>query len=50
VFLADSGLVTVTRLGLFWTFNPFGLFRVNVKYDYDFSGASIFQVYGGVYF
>jgi hypothetical protein len=52
VFLnpADSGEVTVTRVGLYWKFDPFGLFRVNVKYEYDASGMSIVQVYGGLYF
>jgi hypothetical protein len=50
VFLDKNGRKAVTRVGVFWSFDQFGLFRVNVKYDYDFSGASIFQVYGGVYF
>jgi hypothetical protein len=52
VFLnpADSGEATVTRAGLYWKFDPFGLFRVNVKYEYDASGMSIIQVYGGLYF
>ncbi len=49
VFLGP-GTHTVTRLGVYWKLDQFGLFRVNVKYDYDFRGASIFQVYGGLYF
>lgn len=50
VFLQKDGLEAVTRLGLFWTFDQFGLFRVNVRYDYEFDGRSIVQVNGGVYF
>jgi hypothetical protein len=49
VFLGP-GAQTTTRLGVYWKMDQFGLFRVNVKYDYDFSGSSIFQVYGGLYF
>jgi len=49
VFLGPGSLTTA-RLGMFWKFDQFGLFRVTVKYEYDFSGTSIYQVYGGLYF
>jgi hypothetical protein len=49
-FLASDGRETVTRCGLYWIYDRLGMFRVNFKYDYDFSGQSIYQVYGGLYF
>ncbi|MDD5674417.1 MAG: hypothetical protein PHC61_09650, partial [Chitinivibrionales bacterium] len=49
VFLGP-GAQTQTRLGAFWKWDRFGRFQVNAKYDYDFSGMSIFQLYGGLYF
>jgi hypothetical protein len=49
-FLAARGLQAVTRLGVYWKFDQFGKFRVNAKYEYDFSGKSIYQLYGGLYF
>jgi hypothetical protein len=49
VFLGP-GTQAVTRLGISWKMDQFGLFRVTAKYDYDFSGTSIYQLYGGVYF
>jgi hypothetical protein len=49
-FLAGGSVRNDARLGLYWAFDEFGLFRVNVRYDYDFSGYSIFRVYGGLYF
>jgi hypothetical protein len=49
-FLAAAGRETVTRCGLYWTYGRLGKFRANFKYEYDFSGKSIYQVYGGLYF
>jgi hypothetical protein len=57
-FSADSwtkhflgpGTVTTTQLRVYWKFNQFGIFRVTSKYTYDFSGASIFELFGGVVF
>ena len=48
-FLGD-GTQTTSRLGAFWKFDQFGIFRVALKYEYDFSGKSVFQLYGGLYF
>jgi hypothetical protein len=49
-FLSANGRKTMTRCGLYWNFNQFGKFRASAKYEYDFSGTSVFQVYGGLYF
>ena len=48
-FLGD-GTQTTSRLGAFWKFDQFGIFRVTLKYEYDFSGKSEIQLYGGLYF
>ncbi len=45
-----AGTQIATRLGMHWKFDQFGLFRVTVKYEYDFSGMSIYELYGGVFF
>jgi hypothetical protein len=50
VFLDRNGLEVSTRLGLFWSFNRLGVFRATVKYEYDFSGKSIFVLFGGLCF
>ena len=44
------GTVTTTQLGAYWKFNQYGIFRATLKYTYDFSGASIFEVFGGLVF
>jgi hypothetical protein len=49
-FLDPDGMATVTRAGVSWSFNRFGLFRATMRYDCDFSGKSIVQLYGGLYF
>jgi len=49
-FLAADGRQTMTRCGIYWNYDQFGKFRATVKYEYDFSGTSVFQVYGGLYF
>ncbi|HUI90668.1 MAG TPA: hypothetical protein VLX68_00335 [Chitinivibrionales bacterium] len=45
-----AGTQTISRIGAFWKFDQLGVFRAAVKYDYDFSGKSLIQVYGGLYF
>jgi hypothetical protein len=50
VFLEKNGLETVTRCGVYWKFDQLGMFRINLKYEYDFTGTSIVQLYGGLYF
>ena len=45
-----AGTQATSRLGAFWKFDPFGIFRATLKYEYDFSGKSEFQLYGGLYF
>ena len=49
VFLGP-GTQKQTRLGMSCKMDQFGFFRVNLKYDYDFSGTSLYQLYGGFYF
>jgi hypothetical protein len=49
-FLAAIGRQTVTRCGVYWKYDRFGRFRVNFSYQYDFSGTSVYQLYGGLYF
>jgi hypothetical protein len=49
-FLDKNGLTTDTKLGFLWQYNPFGIFKINLKYDYYFSGRSEIQLYGGLYF
>jgi hypothetical protein len=49
-FFAAGGRQTVTRCGVYWNYDRFGKFRVNFKYEYDFSGESVYQLYGGLYF
>jgi hypothetical protein len=49
-FLAADGRETVTRCGVYWKYDRLGKFRVNFSYDYDFSGSSVYQLYGGLYF
>lgn len=44
------GTITTTQLCIYWKFNQYGIFRVTSKYTYDFSGASIFELYGGLVF
>jgi hypothetical protein len=50
VFLDPKGTETMTRAGAYWKFDQFGIFRVALKYEYDFSGTSEIQLYGGLYF
>jgi hypothetical protein len=45
-----AGTVATTQLGAYWKFNQYGIFRATLKYDYDFSGESIFQLFGGLVF
>jgi hypothetical protein len=49
-FLAAKGRQNETRFGLVWAYDRFGKFRANLRYEYDFSGKSIIQLYGGLYF
>ncbi len=50
VFLASNGLEIDTRLGVLWSYNPYGIFRVAGKYEYDFTGKSLWSLNGGLFF
>jgi hypothetical protein len=50
VFLDPKNTGTTTRVGAYWKFDQFGMFHAALKYEYDFSGKSEIQLYGGLYF
>ncbi len=47
------GTVHYLRPGIYWTFDPFGVFRINAHYQIDLredKGRSNLRLYGGLYF
>ncbi|KMQ52807.1 hypothetical protein CHISP_0028 [Chitinispirillum alkaliphilum] len=52
-FLKSEGKIHHLRPGIYWNFDPFGLFRVDALYEIDLKedrGRSRLSLYGGFYF